>query len=560
MSSISNHTHQPTCLQRFMNCFRTRPEESTIRLINSTQEVPGFQAERSRITNIETILSSVTNNSQDCNPIRIAGRSEIIQIPETREATISSIALEGISPRTKKGVEFEVMKPSGHCDTISRLEEELEVTPKLQNRLGEVYAKSDLEHKLVRFEGTGEFTHQPCENQLLQSVLTAWNTHSSLRLSPDVLFMVILQGLSIHINKDPQRFREQLVSWEGKKELVSETDYPLKQIPQEEWSSIVLDFSQQIEKNTLPKSVSSMSLQFSTQKDKLHRIVAQNIILMDSVKEFFSSRFNTMCGIPSIALEGTVDDWKLLCENFNQICDQFDLNSWKESLTPVLNKFYEASTGKEDKDFFSKIYSAYAGSGGPMKPIGGWIRLFFPYVRLKDRSTGEVDYQPNSFRSGQYEFEEFPSSIANVPFIHTHNGSNPTELSFTGGIIGVGIDGKKRITPSTGWAITKRTSDPLPVHYYNNLAATHLKRRRIELPKNEANKVFLSENNLLLSENGIVSIVFKVNYSGVEYEFNQAEGLFLSSSFDKFNAQELIKLVNEGEAEISVKIPFHQIR
>ena len=37
--------------------------------------------------------------------------------------------------------------------------------------------------------------------------------------------------------------------------------------------------------------------------------VANGIVLMSAMKSYFAYRGRTLCGIPEVTLEGTVDDW-----------------------------------------------------------------------------------------------------------------------------------------------------------------------------------------------------------------------------------------------------------
>ena len=62
-----------------------------------------------------------------------------------------------------------------------------------------------------------------------------------------------------------------------------------------------------------------------------------------------------ICGIPSITLEGTVDDWTQLQARALELAE-YDLGWWIEALKPVLDQFVAASSGIVDQEFWSKIY------------------------------------------------------------------------------------------------------------------------------------------------------------------------------------------------------------
>ena len=101
---------------------------------------------------------------------------------------------------------------------------------------------------------------------------------------------------------------------------------------------------------------------------------------MNTFKEYFSFICKTSCGIPEIKLEGTVDDWKQLCERALGLA-QFDLQWWIDPLKIILDQFVAAKEGHVNKDFWSSIYKVRHGSGDPY--ISGWIIGLFPYIECR---------------------------------------------------------------------------------------------------------------------------------------------------------------------------------
>src|SRR6266542_6773522 len=55
---------------------------------------------------------------------------------------------------------------------------------------------------------------------LAAAILHAYNNHQHLRLSPDDVWLTIAQGVSHHINFNPEKFRHYFVNHQGKKELI----------------------------------------------------------------------------------------------------------------------------------------------------------------------------------------------------------------------------------------------------------------------------------------------------------------------------------------------------
>ncbi len=73
------------------------------------------------------------------------------------------------------------------------------------------------------------------------------------------------------------------------------------------WSEVLDDFSSQIRRHVGDKTHDLLTLTFST-TGPVERAAAQ-IVLMNCFKDYFVPFMTILCGIPSITLEGTVDDW-----------------------------------------------------------------------------------------------------------------------------------------------------------------------------------------------------------------------------------------------------------
>jgi hypothetical protein len=113
--------------------------------------------------------------------------------------------------------------------------------------------------------------------------------------------------------------------------------------------------------------------------------VAAGIVLLDAMQSYFSYNLDTLCGIPSITLEGTPEDWQAVADRAEEF-GSLELEWWLEPLREILKQFVAASRGVVDGPFWRSFYKYLDESGGPQ--ISGWVSAFFPY--LKDRDTGEV--------------------------------------------------------------------------------------------------------------------------------------------------------------------------
>src|SRR6185295_14083110 len=137
---------------------------------------------------------------------------------------------------------------------------------------------------------------------------------------------------------------------------------------------VVADFSRQIQSHLTSDIYDLLTPQFST--TGATEKTAFEIVLMDAVQEYFELWF-TLCGIPSITLEGSPDDWHNLQERTRKLGD-FQLDWWTKLLDPILNEFVQTSEGNINKPFWEDIYKYRTESGGPY--ITGWLVKFFPYI------------------------------------------------------------------------------------------------------------------------------------------------------------------------------------
>ncbi|XP_070532342.1 uncharacterized protein [Ptychodera flava] len=210
---------------------------------------------------------------------------------------------------------------------------------------------------------------------LLKAVHLAYDRHYPLVLSPDMIWLCITQGLGIHINQNSDQLRSKFVTFSGKKEITVRRDDFVKGLATNPWPEVFDEFSQKIKDEIGEKNYELITPNFST-TGPMEKAVG-DIALMDAMQSFLNYGFMTECGIPSITLEGTREDWMAIREKAIQL-EQYDLKWWTDELLPILDQFVNAASGSVDKNFWSSIYKRDDSSGGPY--ITGWIITLFPYL------------------------------------------------------------------------------------------------------------------------------------------------------------------------------------
>ena len=212
-------------------------------------------------------------------------------------------------------------------------------------------------------------------HSVIGAVHMAFALHHPLSLSPDHIWMCIAQGLASHVNANADKLRNKFVQHEGKETLIVQRDDFVKGKADNPWPEVFDAFSEQIRTYVGPETHDLLTPDFTTTGP--NEKAAAQVVLMDTLKNYFSYEVHTRCGIPEITLEGTVDDWKKLRAKALSLA-RYDLDWWIESLKPILDQFVDAASGKVDKQFWCDIYKRNNRSGGPY--VTGWIITLFPYL------------------------------------------------------------------------------------------------------------------------------------------------------------------------------------
>ena len=278
-------------------------------------------------------------------------------------------------------------------------------------------------------------------------------------LSPDAIWMCVAQGLSQHINANAEKLRNMFVEHEGKKKLVVRRDDFVKGSPDNPWPEVFDEFSEQIRKYIGEKTHLLLTPEFST-TGPTEKAAAQ-VVLMDSFKEYFDYTFTTLCGIPEITLEGTVDDWKKLRDRVLGLA-QYDLDWWITAVKPVLDQFIAAASGSVDREFWSDFYKEDGGSGEPY--ITGWICTLFPYcITGKGINLSSNPYLSKWKDTGHFSGMtscKFPTGLMSTPFKWMYYDKE-YPMHFYAGFMTVTQDPHTlAIHPEIGWAVADNICKP----------------------------------------------------------------------------------------------------
>ncbi len=214
------------------------------------------------------------------------------------------------------------------------------------------------------------------------AVHKAFIDHRPLTLSPDTIWLMIIQGVANHINAHAEELRPRLVRHQDKLQVNVRRDDFVKGSPENPWAEVIEDFSEQVRQHV--GSAIDLFLPSFTTTGPVERAVA-GVVLLDAMRSYFTYDMDSFCGIPAVSLEGTPEDWQAVVDRIEQF-GSLGLEWWLEPLRGILHQFVAASQVIVDRPFWQSLYKYHDESGGPM--ITGWVSALFPY--LKDRNTGEA--------------------------------------------------------------------------------------------------------------------------------------------------------------------------
>ena len=127
------------------------------------------------------------------------------------------------------------------------------------------------------------------------------------------------------------------------------------------------------------------------------RLVA-GMVMMATVKEYFTFRFRILCGTPRVTLEGERDDWVCILNRIEKL-KEFgpQTTAWYSLLHPILTRFvnaFDKPNGRQNMKFWSKVAHYQSFGSGPTW-LSGWITAFMAFDekgRWKGDSQCDVSF------------------------------------------------------------------------------------------------------------------------------------------------------------------------
>ena len=230
------------------------------------------------------------------------------------------------------------------------------------------------------------------KSSLFQGLVLAYKNHYPITITPDMLWILILQGFSRFMEKYSENVREKFVNFSGKKDLnIIRDNLTPYTATKEDWDGIMKEFVEKIGNHVGQETVDNLECNFSTTTQVTQ--VTSQVSLMSAMKQYFTYRVRMLgCGISTINLEGSLQDWEKIRTKLEFLAKK-GLEWYTKHLIPIIDKIIESKkcyniNGKLSNQLieFWKGMIRLKGKGDFYDPhmINGWIVKFVPNLDGKE--------------------------------------------------------------------------------------------------------------------------------------------------------------------------------
>ena len=228
-------------------------------------------------------------------------------------------------------------------------------------------------------------------SSLIQGLILAYKNHYPITVTPDMIWILFLQGFSRFMEKYHDSVREEFVSFSGKKDLnIERLELTPYTATKEDWDGIMKEFVEKISEHIGQETIDNLECNFSTTTQVAQ--VTSQVSIMSAMKQYFNYKLKMEgCGISSINLEGSMEDWEKIKKKLEFLSTK-KLNCWTKKLIPIIDKIletknyynYNGQLSEELIDFWKGMIRV-KGKGGLYDPhiINGWIVKFIPILSNK---------------------------------------------------------------------------------------------------------------------------------------------------------------------------------
>ena len=275
---------------------------------------------------------------------------------------------------------------------------------------------------------------------------TAFANHHSIEIYPDDIWLLIMDGISQHVNYNRDKLKDKFVPEGVDTNLVVNDNALTPQSPPSAWKKNISAIYDSLYQKLPEATRNAFDIDFSTSTD-IDKLVAKTTLMAIS-STYYTYSIRTLCGIPQIVIKGKKKDWQKLKDSFDKLAVILDMPWWAEQIDPILNEFILTFDKKFNMEFWRGIYKYIPPkNSGAVPNINGWITKFFPYIP-KDEQKHRTHWDE------QVKFRDLTTGRNDVWITWKYLGKEIPLLLSTG-FWGVTIDSEtKRLKTIRGYVLT----------------------------------------------------------------------------------------------------------
>jgi hypothetical protein len=285
-------------------------------------------------------------------------------------------------------------------------------------------------------------------------------------LSPDAVWLTIAQGVAQHIRLNADALRPKLVGHAGR-EALTVTVYGSMPTDVRSWRELVEEFGKEVAGRAVGADLFECDFTTSTELER----TAGRVVMLDGYSPYFSYWLECVCGIPSITLTGTVEDWRKIRSRVDRL-PEFGLERWCRSLVPITDAFAQAAAGEPDIAFWRRIYNPVDAYGGDV--ITGWAARFYPYLKYGPTADNPNELlelpigEPRNVKADDrgrldgpgVRSDHVPATLSRALVrVNDRTTGKNSAVALHAGLVGVAQDDGGALRPIVGWHLTEATPE-----------------------------------------------------------------------------------------------------
>lgn len=285
---------------------------------------------------------------------------------------------------------------------------------------------------------------------IFDGFLDAYRNHRPITISPDIIWLLIVQGFSHHVSKYAEELRPLFVNFDGKKKLkIFRDDFDFIYATSDQWMDSIPDMVNEIAKYTGQKIIDVLTPTFTT-TTIISRCVAQ-MSIMKIMDSYFTYTFCGGCGLPYVTIEGSLEDWQKIVMKLEEL-RKYKIEWWVDKLIPIINEICETKKGNINKKFWNEMIKIKKGNDYDPGFVNGWFTNFFPFDSEGNEIYGVI-YDTTRLNN---EMLCLKFDIVSLPLMKKYNAE------MLAGFVGMTQNEKtSSLKPEIGWIIRIVKEEPL---------------------------------------------------------------------------------------------------